>query len=50
MDKTHYISYSKFYIPKDKKQHLPEYLVWMLANTDNLNKKRTNYSAMHKQK
>ena len=49
MNESQYISYSKFYKPKEKKQYLPEYLVWMLEHRDDPNKKRVNYHAMFNQ-
>lgn len=50
MDNLHYISYAKCYKPKDKKQYLPEYLVWILEHQNDPNKKRVNYRAMYNQK
>lgn len=50
MDKSYYVSYSKFYKPNEKKQYLPEYLAWILEHQNNPNKKRANYCAMYNQK
>lgn len=50
MDKSHYISYSKAYKSNEKKQYLPEYLIWILEHQNDPNKKRANYRAMYNQK
>ena len=46
MNELHRVSYSKCYKPKDKKQYLPEYLIWILEHRGDPNKKCTNYRTM----